>query len=98
MLDGSTAHIEFKKAILHANVRKDLYQMTGGVHTTLLEVSGHISGDLYIRQMSVIINLQLLKKVSKIYDSFFSRVKRPTNQSRSRGFSGVQISSWQQSL
>lgn len=38
MKAGSTAHDQFKKIIMHSNVRKDLHQMTGGIHTTLLEV------------------------------------------------------------
>ena len=35
----SVAYEAFKKIILHINVRKDLQQMAGGVHTTLLEVN-----------------------------------------------------------
>ena len=38
MKAGSTAHNEFKKIIFHINAKKDLQQMAGGVHTTLLEV------------------------------------------------------------
>ena len=38
MKKDSKAHKEFKKIILHGNVRKDLLQMAGGIHTTLLEV------------------------------------------------------------
>ena len=38
MKRDSVAHQEFKKIILHFNVKKDLLQMAGGVHTTLLEV------------------------------------------------------------
>ena len=35
----SNAYKEFRKIILHNNVKKDLHQMSDGVHTTLLEVS-----------------------------------------------------------
>ena len=43
MKPGSTAHVEFRKIILHCNVKKDLLQMSGGVHTTLLEVNTVLS-------------------------------------------------------
>ena len=38
MVAGSPAHEEFKKIIMHYNVREDLMQMANGVNTTLLEV------------------------------------------------------------
>jgi len=38
MKPGSEAHKQFRKIILHINVKKDLGQMSTGSHTTLLEV------------------------------------------------------------
>ena len=45
MKGDSLAYKEFRKIILHLNVKKDLMQMAGGIHTTLLEVgnSGTLS-------------------------------------------------------